>query len=426
MKSSEKKKLYNNLILELQQLFIKFNELNKPIFIIINGTFSEEEKAVVNKIAVAITSKFIKLITVEEEFIKENKDKNIKILKGIWDMIPGKGKVNIIYCKECENIYRDKKTLELLKFTEKTLKEQGYILLKISLKNMDNTILKGNFINICNKNMEYNLCNIINYKLNICLKEGNLEKGNEFNSFIQCQDNIVNYLKKMDLECGIDRYKYKTRLEKLQKKISLIPDRLKKNNSSLLLIFEGWDASGKGGAIKRICTALDPTTYKIISISAPGKEERKYHYLWRFIPHVPDEGKIAIFDRSWYGRVLVERVEGFCNTREWTEAYEEINALEQILISSDVIVIKFFLHIDKKEQLKRFKGREGNKNKRWKITEEDWRNREKWNEYESVINQCINNTNTKDAPWILIEGNDKKYARIKILESIINIASERL
>jgi polyphosphate kinase 2 (PPK2 family) len=182
--------------------------------------------------------------------------------------------------------------------------------------------------------------------------------------------------------------------------------------------FEGADAAGKGGAIRRIAASMDARDYQIIPVAAPTEEERAQPYLWRFWRHIPRNGRVAIFDRTWYGRVLVERVEGFCAEADWLRAYTEINDFEHDLADAGVIVVKFWLQISQEEQLKRFKEREKIEFKRFKITEEDWRNREKWDAYQEAICDMVDRTSTGIAPWTLVEANDKGYARVKILRTI--------
>ena len=188
----------------------------------------------------------------------------------------------------------------------------------------------------------------------------------------------------------------------------------------MIIAFEGMDAAGKGGAIKRLTQRLDPRGYVVHPISAPQPHEIRYHYLHRFWRKLPQHGQIAIFDRSWYGRVLVERLEGFATVQEWKRAYDEINEFERQLTDEDYILIKFWIHIDKEEQLKRFDARANDPYKAWKLTDEDWRNREKFDEYSKVANEMFDKTNTKNAPWVLVEGNNKLHARIKVLQQTIN------
>ena len=188
---------------------------------------------------------------------------------------------------------------------------------------------------------------------------------------------------------------------------------------SATLVFEGWDAAGKGGAVRRVVQAMDAREYRIIPVSAPTDEEKAHHYLWRFWRHLPRLGGTTVYDRSWYGRVLVERVEGFASRAEWMRAYQEINDFEEQLVDFGIVLIKFWLHISNEEQLRRFREREEMPWKRHKITPEDYRNREKWAEYELAANDMIGRTSTEYAPWTLVEGNDKRFARVKVLETVV-------
>jgi polyphosphate kinase 2 (PPK2 family) len=193
-----------------------------------------------------------------------------------------------------------------------------------------------------------------------------------------------------------------------------------KRKIPFIIVYEGWDAAGKGGNITRFARFLNPLGYDVIPVSAPTENEKQYHYLRRFIKHFPVAGHIAIFDRSWYGRVLVERVEEFCSENEWQRAYQEINEMEQDYVeSSGGGMVKFWLEIDKDEQLKRFKQREEDPLKQYKITEEDWRNREKWDKYDIAVEEMLARTNTPSAPWVVIESDDKWYARAKALKTVI-------
>jgi polyphosphate kinase 2 (PPK2 family) len=185
------------------------------------------------------------------------------------------------------------------------------------------------------------------------------------------------------------------------------------------VLFEGWDASGKGGAIKRLVAPLDPRHVRVVQFAAPTPDEKRHHFLWRFWPKLPGWGGMAVFDRSWYGRVLVERVEGFATREQWLRAYEEINWLERSLTSEGMILIKLWMHISSEEQLKRFKRREKEPLKSWKLTEEDWRNREKRPQYTEAIEDMLARNDTPEAPWHLIEAESKRYARVKVIETVI-------
>ncbi|MBI3982057.1 MAG: polyphosphate:AMP phosphotransferase [Gemmatimonadetes bacterium] len=222
----------------------------------------------------------------------------------------------------------------------------------------------------------------------------------------------------LDLSKKLSDNKYDRELERSQGRLNLLWRRVKADGRSAVLVFEGWDAAGKGGAIRRITPALDARDYHVISVAAPTDEEKARHYLWRFWRHLARAGRFTIFDRSWYGRVLVERVEGFAREEEWRRAYNEINQFEEQLTEHGIALIKYWLHIDADEQLRRFQGREQIAFKKYKITHEDYRNREKMHDYELAANEMIERSNTEDAPWVLVEANDKRHARIKILKTL--------
>ena len=227
-----------------------------------------------------------------------------------------------------------------------------------------------------------------------------------------------NVLSELRLTHRLSEKEYDDQLAKWQGKLSELVRDPRFKGRSLVCAFEGADAAGKGGAIRRITAAMDARDYQIIPVAAPTEEERAQPYLWRFWRHIPRNGRVAIFDRTWYGRVLVERVEGFCADADWLRAYTEINDFEHDLADAGVIVMKFWLQISQEEQLKRFKEREKIEFKRFKITEEDWRNREKWDAYQQAICDMVDRTSTGTAPWTLVEANDKGYARVKILRTI--------
>ena len=194
----------------------------------------------------------------------------------------------------------------------------------------------------------------------------------------------------------------------------------------VVLGFEGWDAGGKGGAIKRLTEKMDPRGFVVHPTASPNDIEKAHHYLWRFWVDMPKAGHVTIFDRTWYGRVMVERIEGFCSKQEWQRAYKEINDMEKDLADAGAIVMKFWMQIDKDEQERRFKARQENPEKQWKITDEDWRNREKWDQYEEAVDEMLIRTSTSYAPWIVVEGNCKYYARIKVLETVVDAIEKRL
>ena len=221
-----------------------------------------------------------------------------------------------------------------------------------------------------------------------------------------------------------DKDAYLKKLKKWQKKMLQVQQAYFHQNKRAILVLEGWDASGKGGAIRRVTEKLDPRGVTVHPISAPSAEEQSKHYLHRFQARLPEAGSIAIFDRSWYGRVLVERIEGFASKKEWQRAYQEINEFERSLIDDGARIIKIFMHITPEEQLKRFEERLNNPVKRWKLTTEDIRNRQRWAEYESAIEDMFTYTSTEAAPWHIIAGNHKWYARIEVLKTIVEQLAE--
>ena len=229
---------------------------------------------------------------------------------------------------------------------------------------------------------------------------------------------------KLDKSCS--REEYKKKKEEYQSRLAVLHSALYKKRIPVVLAFEGWDAGGKGGAIKRLTECMDPRGYEVIPTASPNDYEKAHHYLWRFWSRMPKAGHVAIFDRSWYGRVMVERIEGFCSGTEWRRAYQEINQMEAELADFGAVVIKFWMQIDKDEQERRFLARRDNPQKSWKLTGEDWRNREKWDQYETAVNEMIVKTSTARAPWVIVEGNDKYYARIKVLKTVVEALEKRL
>ena len=229
-----------------------------------------------------------------------------------------------------------------------------------------------------------------------------------------------------DLSLELDRQEYDEELDKCQERIRELEHEVYVKRLPVMILYEGCDAGGKGGNIKRLVRGMDPRGYEVIPVAAPNDVEKAHHYLWRFWRDVPKAGHIAIFDRTWYGRVLVERVEGFCRVDEWKRAYAEINEMERQLGEFGMAIVKFWIHISKEEQLRRFEERENTPQKKWKITDEDWRNREKWDAYKTAVDEMLYRTSTPHAPWTVVEGNCKWYARIKALKTVIAAIEEKL
>lgn len=232
------------------------------------------------------------------------------------------------------------------------------------------------------------------------------------------RNSSANVLAKVDLDQSIPEKRYRNKLAKYQAKLNRLIWAAHDKRIPGVIVFEGWDAAGKGSCIRRVTEAMDPRFYRLIPIAAPTHEEHAQHYLWRFWRHLPKAGRFTIFDRSWYGRVLVERIEGFARKDEWLRAYREINDFEEQLSEHGIVLGKFWLHISKEEQLLRFRQREQVAYKKHKITDEDWRNRRKWDDYELAVNDMVARTSTSYSPWSLIPANHKRFARIEVLMTL--------
>jgi polyphosphate kinase 2 (PPK2 family) len=226
-------------------------------------------------------------------------------------------------------------------------------------------------------------------------------------------------LELVNLKLKVSRAEYEDQKTTLQNQLHLLAYQVYQQKRPVVMVFEGWDAAGKGGVIKRLTEKMDPRGYVVHPIAAPQGDDKTRHYLYRFWRRLPEAGQIAIFDRSWYGRVLVERVEGFCPPEAWQRAYAEINQFERQLTDFGAILFKFWMHIGQAEQLKRFKERERTNYKSWKLTDEDWRNRGKWADYETAAEDMLLKTSTHSAPWTIVEANDKLHARIKVLSAVV-------
>jgi polyphosphate kinase 2 (PPK2 family) len=230
----------------------------------------------------------------------------------------------------------------------------------------------------------------------------------------------------VNLDVTISEDEYNHNLIKYQVALFSLAYQVYVQQRPVVMVFEGWDAAGKGGAIRRVTEKIDPRGFVVYPIAAPKGDDATHHYLWRFWRRLPEAGQIAIFDRSWYGRVMVERIENFCNEAEWKRAYREINQFERQLVDYGTILFKFWLHISQEEQLHRFESRACDRLRSWKLTDEDWRNREKFPYYQSAIEEMLLKTSTISAPWTIVEGNSKLYARIKILKTLVDKLSKEL
>lgn len=448
------------------------NNLKIPVLILIDGWESSGKGYVIKDLIRELDPKYYKV----KMFQDETSEERMKLFsQEFWKNIPGKGDFAVfdrsLYHRILSDYNLNKVCLDIrideMNNMEKILYDDGYIIVKFFLHvrkdtqkenikaNMDD--VNRNFL-VDEKDLEQNLnyekylkhfdyllkntnskenpWNIVSsedkkkaskYILGKTIEE--LEQGIErilqirkkgidnrkYNKTPKC-------LEKIDLNQFVDKDKYESEIRDLQNKAAELAFILYKKKIPTVIVFEGMDAAGKGGGIKRLTREIDPRGYVVSTTSAPTEEELKYHYLWRFYKNMPHKGFMTIFDRSWYGRVLVERVENLATTNEWDRAFDEINNMEKELRNFGMFIIKYFLYIDKDEQLERFEDRE--KEKTYKITEEDWRNRDKWDSYLVATNEMIDRTSTNYAPWHIIESQDKRYSRIKILKTFIEKAEE--
>lgn len=278
-------------------------------------------------------------------------------------------------------------------------------------------------IRYCNLTVARTLLNAITARLN---KGSPADRPVALPAPIALTNHQQTILDTLDLAATISWESYRPLMDKYQAALQKLSRTAFRKGFSTVLVFEGWDAAGKGGVIRRLTQAMDAQFYKVIPIAAPTDEENARHYLWRFWRQLPQAGKVLIFDRSWYGRVLVERVEHFAREPEWQRAYSEINDFEEQLTDQGTLLFKFWLHIDADEQLRRFKARENTPYKKYKITEEDYRNREKWHDYEIAVSDMVTNTSTEYARWHLIPATDKRYARIQVIKTFCEALERRL
>lgn len=444
-KVKNKKKKIKELKKEIQSVEKVIWNKKIPVIIFVE---SEDEK-LKSKIIKSIISCF-ETITYEL-VLPYTKNNDIHFMVKYWRDISEKGKVKVFYnspyneviLSRLENRVSDKHfedNINQLNIFERQLSNDGYVIVKLFLhtqnsqKNKDYEnfvskaiqktstkdcpwyILNGENKDICTINAYHTIINAINK--NTISNDNLIKQENTENFHYNFQITNVHKLSEIKHEYILYKKQYKNELSKQQKKFECYVKKLKEKNISLILAFEGWDASGKGGNIKRIIKPLNPLDYKVVPIPAPTQEELSKHYLWRFYNSIGQKGQVTIFDRTWYGRVLVEKIEKLTPENRCMQAYRELNEFEKFLYDNKTIIVKFWLHIDKQEQLKRFKSRQQDENRRWKICEEDWRNREKWDQYEKCANEMIAKTSTDFAPWNLIGSNNKMSSRIKCLKII--------
>ena len=458
----------------MEPLIIKMGELQRtarakkiPILIILEGLDASGKGAVMNELLVAMDPRGYKVYS-------NNKDNEEELLRPFfwkfWKNLPGEGEIAIFDRSWYFSVIKNMKNIDKKEYkrrcreimdTEELLQNGKTIIIKFFLfiskdeqkkrfkkldknpstswrvtkedwesnKNYDEILdqyeeLIQNTGNdrdrwniICSEDIDSARVQVFQ-KTAEFLEEGINQHGKESLEVIPLKEKSFS-LDSVNLGDSVSRREYKKKLSGYKKKLMELEHEIYDERIPVVLAYEGWDAAGKGGNIKRTVDRLDPRGYDVIPIAAPNETEKRHHYLWRFWKDFPKGGHITIFDRTWYGRVLVERVEGFCKEEEWHRAYHEINSMESQWSDDGAVVLKFWLHISSEEQLRRFKEREKTSYKNWKITEEDWRNREKWNLYKDAVEDMVTMTSKDSSEWYVIPGNSKRYARLKVMEIII-------
>ena len=457
---------------KLSVLQMQIKEHGLPVLVLFEGWGTAGKGSVLGKVIKNIDPRFFKVATMDEPTEEERRK---PFLYRYFVKIPAKGKLEFLDSGWMDEVVKDvlhdkigekeyKKKIESVKRFERQLTDNGYLVMKfffqISRKEQKKRIevLKENkdtrwrvsgdedwqnkhydkcmhvfdrYLNDTNspadpwyivdaknrKWAELQVLETLVSGIETALKNSNLAVPLLQNVF---PIEKIPKLSEISLDKELSEEEYKKELKNLQSKLSELHNKLYRRKIPVVIAYEGWDAAGKGGNIKRITGALDPRGFEVHPIASPLPNEKARHYLWRFWNRLPKTGHIAIFDRTWYGRVMVERLEGFCSENEWQRAYNEINEFEKELSDWGAVIIKFWVQIDKDTQLARFEERQNTPEKQWKITDEDWRNREKWDLYETAVNEMLKKTNTTYAPWHVLESNDKKYARIKALKIVID------
>jgi polyphosphate:AMP phosphotransferase len=484
IEKDEYEDLIDEFTIRLGELQRKAWKLEIPVMVVFEGWHASGMAEIVNRFLMPLNPMGFELYTTERPCIQE---KEKPLVWRFWTKIPARGEIAIFdrswYRRALlEHFIQDIPEKEItnclkgLTYFEKQLADDGYLIFKFFL-HISKEVQQKRFEYIKGKRIPLFISEeeeqdyIKEYDRLMPLTEKMLERtdtshapwniieANDLNfatvrimaTFIQALENRIakveekhkesenerdhryinkslkpSILETVDLSRKLPGHEYKKMKGEYQERLRSLQYRLFTQKRPLVLVFEGWDASGKGGGIKRLVQVLNPRLYRVIPIGVPSDVELSHHYMWRFYNEIPEAGHMTIFDRSWYGRLLVERVENLCTDREWKRAYREINEFEEILSNYGTIVLKFWIHIDPEEQLQRFKKREKIPHKRWKITEDDWKNREKWDLYEEAANEMLQKTSTTYAPWTIVEGNNKKYARVKVLRTVVEKLEQEL
>ena len=451
---------------------MKIKEHKLPVLVLFEGWSAAGKGSIIGKVIKNIDPRFFKVATMSAPSTEEIRR---PFLYRYMKQIPEEGKFTFLDSGWLEQTAKEvlegsmsgeayEKRTESIRRFERQLTDNGYLVLKFFME-IDKDEQKKRMKKLLDSHdtswrvSDFDMWQHEHYKkcekvFDRCLKDTNLptspwyiiDAGNRKWAELQVMETLVNNidvalqnqrhsvpipqnvfplvnmprLSEIELKGKtVEDEKYSQELKKLQVHLGELHNRLYRKRIPVIITYEGWDAAGKGGNIKRVAGALDPRGYEVHPIASPEPHEKSRHYLWRFWTRLPKDGHIAIFDRTWYGRVMVERLEGFCSENDWKRAYNEINEFEKELHDWGAVILKFWVQIDKETQLKRFTERQNNPEKQWKITNEDWRNREKWDQYETAVNEMLKKTSTSYAPWHILESVDKKYARIKALKIII-------
>lgn len=462
--------------LEQQQILMKEKKL--PVLVLLEGWGAAGKGSVLGKIIKNIDPRFFKVAVMDEPTEEEARK---PFLYRHFVKIPEAGKFVFMDSGWMSEVTREKlrgelseqeykKKIESIKRFERQLTDNGYLLMKFffqidekeqkkrldkladdkntSWRVSEHDVWQNKHYNKCMDVYEQYLCDTNQLSAPWYLVDAKDKKWAQLQileTLVQGIDTAlqnstlavpllqnafplkpIEKLADVALDKTLTEEEYDTLLNQYQKRLRELHNELYRKKIPVIIAYEGWDAAGKGGNIKRITEALDPRGYEVHPIASPEPHEKARHYLWRFWNRLPKTGHVAIFDRTWYGRVMVERLEGFCSENDWQRAYVEINEFEKELADWNAVIVKFWVQIDKDTQLARFKERENTPEKRWKITDEDWRNREKWDLYEEAVNEMLQKTNTVYAPWHILESNDKKYARIKALKTVIEAIEKKM
>ncbi len=458
----------------LSNLQMKIKEAGLPVMVLFEGWNAAGKGAIIGKVIRNIDPRFFKVATMDRQ--PNSEEKRYPFLYRFIKEIPEAGKFRFFDTCWMEEVVDDvldkslteevyEKRVQSINVIERQLCDNGYLVVKFffhiskkeqkkRLENLldskdtswrvdEEDLLQNKHYDKCldvfekylsdtnqsrapwyiidatdKKSAELQVLTYLNQGIDIALKNQKMNVPILQNTF-PMED--VTKLSDISLDDkSLTDEEYNAELKKLQKELSELCNKVYRKKIPVIIAYEGWDAAGKGGNIKRITEALDPRDYVVEPIASPEPHEKARHYLWRFWTRLPKTGHITIFDRTWYGRVMVERLEGFCSENDWQRAYNEINEFEKELKDWGAVIIKFWVQIDKDTQLARFTDRQNTPEKQWKITDEDWRNREKWDLYESAIDEMIEKTSTTLAPWHILESVDKKYARIKALKIVIS------